>query len=181
MAKMRRRLFDWIRRPQWQLRSLFLLVLIVAIVCSLAQYLRQGKIVWVPYNSTTLAHCRQMGRPVLVVYYTSTSPIHRIYAFSPFRTPDVARLINRTNMLAMDAELSYAEAKIKELPAMLRDVGADLADLSSRPLPDLPLIVIYDARNGDVVIRPVDNEGCNKRAARVGELLRRYERRGIVD
>ena len=162
------RLRDWLRRPQWGLRSMFYLGLLIAFVCSLSvclsQYLasrRMRTIEWIDYNADTLRRAQSRGKPVLVVYHAPWSSRVRNWTLCPFDDPDVIALVNRLGLVAMDADWNWSD----ERSAIQRD----LQNLQC----ETPVIAIYDSQRGNMVIPPL-HEGDVERAARVGEMLRQF-------
>jgi hypothetical protein len=157
---------------------MLLLMVAVSLTCSLIvsirrHYfaLRQAEIAWIPYNSATLAHCREVGVPVVVLYADPHSIIEYNWAVVPFDDPELAKHLNAMGIVAMSTAFYRYDAT--EEPTIRRD----LSKLGGK----MPIIVIYDSQRGDVMI-PLTNEVFDERAKRVGKLLWEYaakrEKRG---
>ncbi|MGO9115075.1 MAG: hypothetical protein ACLP9L_38175 [Thermoguttaceae bacterium] len=173
-------LSEWIRRPQWSLRTALLFMLVVAVICSLAatymRALQATQIEWTPYSLKTIARCQEAGTPVIVLYHNfwATSAREELWAAAPFHDPETVRVLNQMKFVMMDPGRDYlnmTDADFRSMREAIDKLGAEL-----------PVIAIYDARRGDVVIRPKKDEGYdegyNERRDRVGKLIREYAIQG---
>jgi hypothetical protein len=85
------------------------LMLAVSLACSLIVSIRrhylalsQEEIAWIPYNSATLARCREAGVPVIVVYAFPFSTTEYNWTFVPFDDPELAKHLNAMGIVAMN-------------------------------------------------------------------------------
>ncbi len=96
-------------RPQWSLRTLLLITLAVAVVCSILKtyswYVHaqsSAGIEWVPYSVNTIARSQKAGIPVVVVYRASHSLSQQIWDLGPFDDPGIVRMLKELKAVAMD-------------------------------------------------------------------------------
>jgi hypothetical protein len=164
------------RVPHWFLPSrgrpfsIFVLAVVLAIVSSLAILLCRhflkapnDEIVWLPYNSATLAHCREAGIPVVVVYAVPLSTSEYVWTLVPFHDRELAKRLNAMGIVAMDT--AFRHRRPEEDEAIRREM--DKLGL------ELPIIVVYDSQRGDLVI-PARKESRIEREKRVCKLLWDY-------
>jgi hypothetical protein len=108
--------------------------------------------------------------PAFLLSWFTSRVIQRQMSFwanAPLYDPQMAKLLNKLNFVVMDPCLNMKreDPSIADYNAMRQDIKA----LGG----ELPIIVVYDARRGGVVIRP-ENESDNERKERVGKILRDY-------
>jgi hypothetical protein len=160
----------WTR--QRLIAAIFLTALVVFAGILLWEVVRSHRtpaLQWMSYDPSALAHCRRDGRLAVVVYYFPWSTAETVWTFCPFDDPQVVKSVTDARAMTMATWPRSSDDSIA-----VRAIGAIQADLTALDVTqdDLPLIVIYDSRRGDLVIRPI-RETRDERAHRVGELIRK--------
>ena len=171
-----RRRLSWTRKRLVCLLVLTAMVLLASVMLwQFARLCGDPTLKWTAYDSLTLAHCRETGRLAVVVYYFPWSTTETVWAFCPFDDPQIVKSLNDARAATMATWPPWPTDDNVALDDNAVLCESEAAQADSKALnatgDDLPLIVIYDSRRGDLVVRAI-RETRDQRAHRVGGLIR---------